>query len=257
MIGRKRKSVLRTILLAGVAAGALSGATRTVTVSGLADIWLAGQPNGTVANGGYSSVDTAPTHSPVLASTGLTFTVGSYVTISATGSTSWSACSSPTPDGDGGCGIYSTPSPALGIGTYAGPVNALVGVFIGPTAPGGTAPAGLNFATAGATAQTTLTPQLNQVFFIGDGLTGNGSGTAQQFVIPAGATRLYLGSSDGVGANYDDSGSFTVTITDAPVAAPAPTAPAGAPAASALSLALAAMMLIGAGGYLLNRRSQA
>jgi hypothetical protein len=81
--------------------------------------------------------------------------------------------------------------------------------------------------TAGATSQSSYSPLLNQVFFIGDGLTGTGSGSVQQFVIPAGATRLFLGSSDGAGANYDNSGSFSVTVTDSgggstPPATPAP-----------------------------------
>jgi hypothetical protein len=38
-----------------------------------------------------------------------------------------------------------------------------------------------------------LRPLLGQIFFIGDGLTGTGSGVAQLFVIPPTATHLYLG----------------------------------------------------------------
>jgi hypothetical protein len=44
---------------------------------------------------------------------------------------------------------------------------------------------------------TTLSPELNQTFYVGDGLTGTGSGTVQQFNVPVGATTLYLGFADG------------------------------------------------------------
>ncbi|HEY3242752.1 MAG TPA: hypothetical protein VGM03_05305 [Phycisphaerae bacterium] len=40
-------------------------------------------------------------------------------------------------------------------------------------------------------------PGLRQPFFIGDGLTGTGSGAVQQFLVPDGATRLFLGTIDG------------------------------------------------------------
>jgi hypothetical protein len=206
-----------------------SAATNNITVPGTADVWLAGQANGTILQGIFALFDQAPGNSPVLASTGLNLTAGSTLTFSATGSTNYAplpGCPSPTPDGAGGCGNASALS-YFGISTYSGPINALIGVFINGSTPGGTAPAGVNFLTAGATSQSSYSPLLNQVFFIGDGLTGTGSGSVQQFVIPAGATRLFLGSSDGAGANYDNSGSFSVTVTDSgggstPPATPAP-----------------------------------
>src|SRR5262249_39942824 len=59
---------------------------------------------------------------------------------------------------------------------------------------------------------------LNQTFFIGDGLTGTGSGSVQVFHVPDGATRLYLGFADafffqGDPGYYDDNtGSLTATF---------------------------------------------
>jgi hypothetical protein len=44
-----------------------------------------------------------------------------------------------------------------------------------------------------------LSPQIGQLFFVGDGLTGTGSGSVQQFLVPPTATRLYLGFADAVG----------------------------------------------------------
>lgn len=214
-------------------------------------MWLAGQASGTILQGIYALSDSAPTNSPVLASSGLNMTAGSYLTFSVTGATNYDGCQSLTPDGNP-CGNFSTVTagPYFGISTYAGPIDALIGVFIGPGTPGGTAPSGLDFSSGGTQAQTTISPQLNQVFFIGDGLTGTGSGSVQQFIIPAGATRLYLGSSDGAGANYNNSGSFSVSVSDSGATA------AAAPAASTTVLVVTGLLLVALTGYLFRSRTR-
>jgi hypothetical protein len=89
----------------------------------------------------------------------------------------------------------------------------LVGVFITDVAPPGPAPAGVDWTGANGTAAT-ISPLLWQVFFIGDGLTGTGSGSAQSFVIPTNATRLFLGVADSAGTNFNNTGSYNVTIDD-------------------------------------------
>jgi hypothetical protein len=95
--------------------------------------------------------------------------------------------------------------------------GALEGVFEPAAAPTGAAPASLNFTVIG-TSFSTLSPLLYQTFYIGDGLTGNGTGTVQQFVVPAGATRLFLGISDAPGfdgapgAYSDNSGHFAASF---------------------------------------------
>jgi len=60
-----------------------------------------------------------------------------------------------------------------GISGYIGPQGPLTGVFLDNSIPNsGPAPATLNFEPSGiGTNFATLTPQLNQVFYIGDGLT--------------------------------------------------------------------------------------
>lgn len=250
--------VLRLVLLALTALAALlsvalaSAATSGVTVGGIADIWLAGQPPGTLLNGGFPGNDVAPLNSPVLASGGLNLAPGTSLTFTASGFTDYNGCAGPGPDGGGACG--GAPIPAvLGISGYNGPINALVGVFLDASVPGGAAPPPLDFSTPGSLSQATIAPQLRQVFFIGDGLTGTGSGARQQFVIPAGATRLYLGSSDGWGANYNNSGSFSVTVQDAFAAQSAAAVPANDPA----TLLLTALLLALAGGYWIKARSSA
>lgn len=75
----------------------------------------------------------------------------------------------------------------------------LTGVFIGPSTPSDPAPASLNFIGVNGHSFTDLYPVLNQEFFIGDGLTGTGSGSQQLFHVPDGATRLFLGFADAFG----------------------------------------------------------
>jgi hypothetical protein len=118
-----------------------------------------------------------------------------------------------------GVGSGQASSSTTGFGSISG-INApgagyLTGVFVGPGGPSGPAPSPLDFTSLG-TNFTPLSPLLDQTFFIGDGLTGDGSGVKQIFFIPTGATELYLGISDSFGysgapSTYgDNSGSFTV-----------------------------------------------
>jgi hypothetical protein len=250
-------SVLRVVRAMSAAcaaclfAGAAGAATTTVSVPGVADIWLAGQPAGTVLNGGFPGSDVAPTNSPVLGSGGLTLTPGTALTFVVSGFSDYNGCASPTPDGGGPCGAAAQPA-ALGISGYNGPVNALVGVFLDGSVPGGAAPPALDFSTPALQQQATVAPQLRQIFYIGDGLTGTGAGTRQQFIIPNGATRLFLGASDGVGANYNNFGSMLASVTDATPSNVPSTAniPVNDPAA----LALTALLLAMAGAYWARRR---
>jgi hypothetical protein len=105
-----------------------------------------------------------------------------------------------------------------GISGYKGPQGPLTGVFLTDVPPSsGPAPATLDFTAGGlGTDFASLSPELGQVFYIGDGVTSGGQ--FQTFVAPAGATRLYLGVPDGFGfvgapGAYDDNdGAYRVTI---------------------------------------------
>jgi hypothetical protein len=161
----------------------------------------------------------APDESPVLV-TGLNLALGGYMMFAnAVGGTlEGPGCSIAPPYA--GCDpidgtAYWTHAGAdeNGISTIRVPINALLGVFLGPDQPNTTAPpAGLNFQTLGLDF-TTLSPLLKQVFFIGDGRT-SGS-VVQQFTVPAGATRLYLGVMDGYGW-FNNSGAITVDVEHVP-----------------------------------------
>jgi hypothetical protein len=105
--------------------------------------------------------------------------------------------------------------------TFTGPdfQFGLVGVFTNAasTANATVAPAEADFSMAGESAAI-LSPLLNQVFPIGDGLTGTGNGTLQKFVVPAGATRLTVGFADSAYGSsppsgyQDNSGSLNTTL---------------------------------------------
>lgn len=73
----------------------------------------------------------------------------------------------------------------------------LVGVFLTNAEPADPAPARLDF-SAGAYGDgfTAISPAIGQTFFVGDGMTGTNTGLTQQFIVPANATRLYLGFAD-------------------------------------------------------------
>jgi murein DD-endopeptidase MepM/ murein hydrolase activator NlpD len=88
----------------------------------------------------------------------------------------------------------------------------LIGVFLGPTLPD-VAPASPDFTRIGYDFDD-LSPELGQLFFIGDGLTGEGS--VQRFHAPDTATRLYIGFVDSPGKWGDNKGavdaSFSVLV---------------------------------------------
>jgi hypothetical protein len=112
-----------------------------------------------------------------------------------------------------------TASAAGSISGITAPTSGFVtGVFENGGTPSGAPPPTLNFTRIG-TSFPSLSPKLNQLFFIGDGLTGDGTGTKQTFKVPAGATVLYLGVVDACGyvgspgCYFDDVGDFVVSYT--------------------------------------------
>jgi hypothetical protein len=102
----------------------------------------------------------------------------------------------------------------------------LVGVFLNDSAPTGSGPLALDFTNNTSFAQ--LSPQLNQTFFIGDGLTGSGLGNIQSFLVPEQATRLFLGFADGgsvqglPGTYNDNTGSVVANFELQPATEPVP-----------------------------------
>ena len=198
---------LRTTLLAALLLAASSAFAQTIIVPGTSDLWLAGAPDGTVASGD----DLAPAQSPALVSS---ISGGSFYSFSVTGwvNNSAGATSGPGPDGDITVVISHADGAENGISSLTAPINSLIGVFTTgapPSSPG----VDLVFGNAASLNFDSITPTLNQAFFIGDGLTSTAQ--LQTFQAPTGASRLFLGTMDGYQWS-NNSGEFKVTATAIP-----------------------------------------
>jgi|SRR5580658_2234903 hypothetical protein len=96
----------------------------------------------------------------------------------------------------------------------------LTGVFLNDSVPAGSGPPVLNFTDAENF--LTLSPELFQTFYIGNGLSAtdaNPGAVSKIFFVPEGATRLFLGISDGCdlangppGCYDDNAGEFKASV---------------------------------------------
>jgi hypothetical protein len=224
--------LVTTALVMPTAARADSFTNGSVSVNGTDNIYAAGSQAALITNCvsvgycGAGGQGTLPGY--------ISLTAGStYVTLTATGTITMNGYEATptdppgTNDPDGlynGIPAYDVPASVNGgfesiSGITAPGAGYLVGLFVGPGGPSGAAPASLVY-TSATTGLASYTPALDQVFFIGDGLTGDGTGTNQEFYIPTGATELYLGISDacnfiGPPSCYTgNSGSVSVNYSD-------------------------------------------
>jgi hypothetical protein len=205
------------VMLGAVEASPAFGQTVSATVPGQASPYLAGLPNGStccpgVLLDGTPVADVAPNQSPVQV-IGLPVTPGTVLTFRVTGSVSYLQGAEPTDPPDGG-GFLQETAPGNGIAGVIAPINGLVGVFLDNSLPTSSPePGALNFSSDQVgTDFLSLCPGLKQVFYIGDGLSGRGTGTAQQFMVPPRASRLFLGTVDGR-TWQTNSGAFSVNVT--------------------------------------------
>jgi Flp pilus assembly protein TadG len=191
----------------------------TFNVPGVADPWLAGMPSGTTANFYSEFGDAAPNNSPVQIS-GLSMKAGQSLQFSFDGTVSnWSGDNSYGCDGDPGYvsnnwWAAQNGNAEHGIGNVTAPIAAVIGVFLDDNQPDSTpAPAtALDFSTPASRDFASLSPAVKQPFFIGDGLRNDGV-TPQNFVVPTGATRLYVGIMD-FQQWSDNSGVMSTTVTN-------------------------------------------
>jgi len=176
----------------------------SVVVPGTSNPWLAGMPDGS-----GDGVDVAPVQSPVEV-TGLNLLAAEVLSFSATGGVAQDPNFSLIGP-DGNAIDVTSHNAANGISRISTPYDSLVGVFLGPEQPDLTpAPDGLDFSSAASRDYLTVSPVLDQVFFVGDGLTA--SGQRQEVNIPEGATRLFLGTMDAVQWS-NNIGYFAVDVT--------------------------------------------
>jgi hypothetical protein len=194
-----------------------ANASVIITVPGTSNPWLAGMPNGSIAGAssshGYSG-DTAPADSPAQV-LGIPITDGEILTFSATGTVVHGGKDPAAgPEGITTNVTSLSNGAANGMANIDAPFDALIGVFLDDNQPDAfTLPVALDFSTQDERDFQTLSPALRQPFFIGDGLTS--SSAIQEFIVPTGATRLFLGPMDDYQWN-NNTGSFNVTVAIAP-----------------------------------------
>jgi hypothetical protein len=195
------KQYLLCFALAGYASAAIGA---TLTVPGRANPWLAGAPDGASASGG----DKTPDNSPV-AFSGFPPNAKLQFSVPDTDRAGFAPGSESGPDGTPGFNV--SHGAELGIGEIRNSLaNALLGVFLSDAPPADSLPIPpLDFASAESRNYLELKPALNQPFYIGNGRTEGG--TLQSVIAPAGATRLFLGITDGSGW-YNNTGEFHVDV---------------------------------------------
>lgn len=201
-------------------------AQAAITVSAQADVYNIGP---TQYEGGPAvAIDVTGLSSITFAVTGsVTLNNGTYTDADGVGAATSDSANS------GGNAIAGLTAPNAGF---------LTGAFVGAVL--GVTPQGLDFIASG-TSFSTLSPDLQQAFFIGDGLTGDGTGAVQTFYVPTGATTLYLGISDACGYHGspscygDNNGSFSVTTSET-------ASVAGVPEPSTWMLGIVGLGLVGA-----------
>lgn len=154
----------------------------------------------------------------------------SSITFSASGLAGWGNTLDNGPDG--GTNFGSTTN----INSY-GPISGFkapyTGILVGVFLPAGdisglSAPSALSYPDAASEQLASYSPGLRQVFYIGDGLTGfnaynaTPTGTAQEFMVPTGASTLVLGVADAYaftgdpGYYNDNQGSWDVKFQAVP-----------------------------------------
>lgn len=199
------KLVLAASLALVTSVGAAGAAPFSATVRGTDAVYGAGLTGG--------GVSTAPQSIGFSAGFGNVLTFSSII-----GATNCCGGSPGTgPDGSGGVTSVSALNGLSGI--VAPGTMFLVGVFVDSAnfpASGDTPPPTLNYSSGLSTGSTSYAPLLNQTFFIGDGLTGTGTGSVQSFLAPDAADTLLLGFADSFGFNGtpsyygDNTGSLSV-----------------------------------------------
>lgn len=212
-------TVAATVWLVPDASGAVVLSASNIIVDGRANIFAAGHAIAPDLAGGGTQPGLFPPAFSFAPQQNL-----ALVFSSVTGTASMSAIG-PFDGPDGGVGSGTTQIFSLGgiSGLIAtdryGP---LVGVFLSDAEPVDPAPPRLDF--TGNVDFISLSPLLNQVFFIGDGRTA--SLQTQTFIVPSAATRFFLGFVDGdvfthePGFYSDNRGSLLANFTISTVPEP-------------------------------------
>lgn len=161
-----------------------------------------------------NKTDRASTETPtaIEANDGSCLKAGTVVSIATVGFFSHGGGSSGSDQADGQINNFQFHQigAQLGKSNLRAPMESLVGVFVGTS---NTIPPTLDFQSTTSIHYAYLEPQLNQLFFIGDGLYTDAAGQVQfqRIKVPPGTVKLYLGSWD-IGQWNNNSGSMQATL---------------------------------------------
>lgn len=197
------------------------------------NLWLSGMPDNTQTQNFRSDNSTVWDNNGTLASpkqrplefnlTNVGIHPGDTINLEGiTGTATWNnttpSGTTNTADGDptylvanGVAPAASVPSTSSnGLSNARAPIGAVMAVFLDDNAPNLTAaPTNLDFGTDTARNYTSISPQLKQVFYIGDGKRSDGE--AQTIVVPPHATRVFFGMMDAWQWN-DNVGNFQTKL---------------------------------------------
>jgi len=140
----------------------------------------------------------------------ITVAPGDRISLSASGSATYSASGGTYSGPNGGLGTTSQAQLGYlnGFSDLIAPSVSLSGAFVGAGSP--PTPSTLDFTLQSSRDVLDISPRLKQVFFAGDG--NQSSSAKRDYIVPAGATTLLLGVYDSW-IWRDNAGSFTVSIT--------------------------------------------
>jgi len=182
-----------------------------VRVPATANPYLAGLPDGSYTTAG----DKAPQQAPIRVD--LSLESAAYVSFAADGNVQHHPFRPPRYDSPNGSDPVSHFA-EHGISPIAAPIDSLIGVFLGDERPD-LAPAPQPIKFSSGWNFISLKPQLKQIFLIGTGHvrkrladSSKKSDVERQFLVPKGATHLYLAVMDAYEWSNNE-GYFDVTIT--------------------------------------------
>ncbi len=116
--------------------------------------------------------------------------------------------------GADGANFNDTSGGSFGIGQISAPSGSVIGVFLGDFVNTATSPPSVDYTGAGRDVQE-LMPLLQQPFYVGAGTTL--SAQSRVIIVPAGATRLFLGTTGYAVAGFNGTVSATAIIASGQV----------------------------------------
>ncbi len=198
-----------TASVAVVSSPPAPGSTNPLKVLGNGQVLLAAAPAGVSIDYDGHKTDFAPLNSPAVVD--LIRLGARALRIGAVGAVDLSSTLTAVPPGGRpGTNFVALRTLRTGFSNISAPLGSLLGVFTADEADPTLGNAFTSdFTTPASRNAVTLRPLLQQFFYIGSGRTDTGE--AKRFVIPEGATRLFLGVNDGPAS--DNYGSFFVAVS--------------------------------------------